>query len=225
MQFFFLDESGVLGLSEKTSQYFVLTILQTKELNRLKNALRRQKKIFHDLGWPKDEEIKGTTLHGCQHIAGVSDKLLTERRTYIKNFIQEIINAGITVHYTVVNRLRITDNLRAAPYGVAYNYFSGKLLSAIHAGKIREPISLVVDQRHTSPQNGVPFTSYVQTRIITECDHRHAFTVRHEDSREWLGLQAADMISWGLFRHYEHGDSAFRKLITPRLGVRCAWDV
>jgi hypothetical protein len=69
----------------------------------------------------------------------------------------------------------------------------------------------------------MPFDGYITTRVISDCAHGHEFTIQHEESDKWLGLQAVDFIAWGLFRHYEHGDSAYRNIILPKVGVRDSW--
>lgn len=223
MQYLFLDESGELGFSQNSSSHFLLTMLQTDAPKQLKNAVRRQKKALHDAGWPRELEIKGTSLNGCHRINGIPHQIGEKRRDYISGFIRAIVRANVTIHYAIVNKSRITENLRQAPYGIAYNYYSGNLLCKIHNKSIHEPIKFIVDKRNKETHNNMPFTGYIQTKIISECNHTHGFDIKHEDSRDWLGLQAVDLICWSIFRHYEHKDSEFLNLIAPHIGVRDSW--
>ena len=67
------------------------------------------------------------------------------------------------------------------------------------------------------------FDNYVRTRLIGDCQHIGMLDVRHEESHDILGLQAVDLISWGLFRYFEHSDDRFRRIIDPSVAYRDNW--
>jgi hypothetical protein len=110
-----------------------------------------------------------------------------------------------------------------ADYGVAYNILCGTLLCRGYEKYYKGPLEIVVDQRSKETHSKMKFDGYLETRLIGDCSHTDPVTIRHEESSSVPGLQAVDFLSWGLFRHYEHKDSKFRKLIQPIVGYRDDW--
>ncbi len=223
MHFIFLDESGEFGFEAGSSTHLLIALLETENSKRLKNVMRKEKKRLHDLGWPRDIEIKGTALYGCQHEPRIPQQIADNRVAHLTRIVNRILDADATPHYTIIRKDRLTRNLQQAPYGIAYNYFAGNLLCKVHNGALQCPVTLVVDRRNKETHAHMPFDGYVSTRIITDCNHEHSFEIRHEDSRDWLGLQAVDFISWGLFRAYEHQDRQFYDLIRPNVRIDDCW--
>lgn len=223
MHHLFLDESGELGWHQNSSKYFVIAILSTDTPKKLGNSLKKEKAKLYNLGWPKDLEIKGSTLYGSNREPRIPAAISDKRFEYLESIISRVLDAACVPHYCVVRKSRITQNLRNAPYGIAYNYFSGKLLCRVYKDRFNGPITLIVDRRSKETHGNLPFDGYIQTHIITECEHTHAFHIRHEESHVFPGLQAVDFVSWGLFRHYEHGDNRFYKLITSKIGICDNW--
>ena len=221
----FLDESGEFGFEAGSSQYMLIAILSTDKPKLLKNVMRKEKKALHDMGWPRDIEVKGSALFSCHRNPAIPASIRDNRVGLADSIVRRILSTGATPHYFVVKKARIQSHLRKAPYGIAYNYFTGQLLCKIHNGNMTHPITLIVDRRNKETHAHMPFDGYIQTKVISECSHEHDFIIQHEDSEKWLGLQAVDFISWGLFRHYEHQDSQFRQLIRPAVGVCDRWYV
>jgi hypothetical protein len=223
MKFLFLDESGEFGFEAGSSRFLLIAILEVDNPKTLKNIMRKEKTKLHDLGWPRDIEIKGTTLFGCHRDTRIPTEISNNRLAHIDRIITRIIGSMCRVHYSIVRKSALQPNLRNAPYGIAYNYFAGNLICKIHNGRINEDITLVVDQRNKETHQHMPFDGYVMTRVISDCNHEHALVIRHEESHQWLGLQAVDFISWGLFRHHEHNDNRYRTIILPKIGVCDSW--
>ncbi|WP_162792693.1 DUF3800 domain-containing protein [Ochrobactrum sp. 3-3] len=222
MIFWYLDESGEFGFAPNSSKYSLIAIVETSEPKKLNNAIKRQKKKLHELGWPKHIEIKGSSLWGCNRHANMPKEIIDNKEKLIADFIDRIHNAGATVHYSIVKKAALSDHLKTAPYGICYNYFAGKLLCKIHQSK-DTPITLVVDKRNKETHKNMPFNGYIQTTIITQCGHNNSFNIQHLESHKCVQLQAVDFVSWGLFRHFEHGDSTFKDAICKKLGVCDNW--
>jgi hypothetical protein len=108
---------------------------------KLKNAVKREKKRLYDLGWPTDLEIKGSALFGCHHEKRVPRIIADARRDHLKRFITKILKAGASLHYSTVRKAGLLPHLRNAPYGIAYNYFTGNLLCKMYNGRINGPVS------------------------------------------------------------------------------------
>lgn len=223
MHHLFLDESGEFGFSRGSSAFLLITVISTRDSKRLKNAIKRRKKRLYDAGWPRNIEIKGTTLWGCANQPGVPQKIVQDRDLWLNRFINGALTEGVSAHYSIIRKSRLGANLRNAPYGIAYNYFAGTLLCRAYATHFGSPLTLIADQRNKESHDKLYFSNYIKTRLITECQHNGVCDVHHMESHDVVGLQAVDFISWGLFRHYEHGDGRFRGLIQPRIGYRDNW--
>lgn len=220
---FYLDESGELGFSAGSSKHFLIAILETTNSKRLKNALKSEKKKLHNLGWPTNIEIKGTSLFHCHRNEQIPDHIANNKAEHIQKILQRVLSSGAKPHYFVIQKNKITKNLREAPYGILYNYYTNCLFSKIHAGKEASDISLIVDQRNKETHSHMDFDGYLNTKIIAECNHQGQFQISHEDSQKRLGLQAVDFIAWGLFRYYEHNDNQFKTTIGPYVNIREKW--
>lgn len=223
MKYLFLDESGELGFSTGSSKFMLIALLEVDDIKKLKKTMRTEKKRLYDLGWPRTTEIKGTSLFGSHRNNNVPKQISNDKVTHIERILAKILNSCSAVHYAVIRKSAITLNLRKAPYGIAYNYFAGNVLCKIHGGRIREDITLIVDQRNKETHQHMPFDGYLQTRLIGDCQHEYAFNIKHEESHAWHGLQAVDFISWGLFRFYEHDDKRFKQIIDYKIVIRDSW--
>ena len=223
MREFYLDESGELGFSENSSRFMLIAILEANDPKRLKNALRKEKKKLHDMGWPKNLEIKGTSLYGSHRNERISADISNNRVAILEKIIRRILSSNVRPSYFVVRKNRLADHLKAAPYGIVYNYFTGCVFCRIHNNRVNDDMSLVVDQRNKETHAHMTFGGYLQTKLVGECGHRGEFTVSHEDSEKRLGLQAVDFISWGLFRNYEHNDDTYKNIIAPQVDIAERW--
>lgn len=216
---YFLDESGELGFSERSCDHFLIAIVEAKEPKRLKNALRKEKTKLQKMGWPLDLEIKGTSLFGCHRNDRVPAIISQNRHSHIEKIVRRILSSNVKANYIAVKKDRLTQNLKSAPYGIAYNYFAARLFCQMTASRSKEDLRLVVDQRNKETHAHMPFNGYLETRVIADCGHAAEFEILHEDSSKWLGLQAVDFISWGMFRHFEHNDDHYSKIIFPNCEV------
>ncbi|WP_417827759.1 DUF3800 domain-containing protein [Thalassospira sp.] len=222
MTVIYLDESGELGFANGSSKFFVIATLATNNAKRLKNRVRKAKKKILDAGWPIEEEIKGTSLFGCQRRYDLSEEFKKNRDLHIENFLKAVLFDEIKIHYSIVRKSCIKDHIRQAEYGIAYNFFTGKLLTRSY-NHFEGSIDLIVDQRNKETHHKLPFDGYIKTQIIGECGHSERFSISHMESHDVVGLQAVDFISWSIFRNYEHNDDRFFKMIQPYVGCCDNW--
>ena len=216
MHHLFLDESGEFGTKTGSSQYFLITVLSTMNVKALEKRVHKEKSKLYNAGWPKQLEIKGTTLWGADHYPAIPTAISSRRVDIIGEILEAICASPIDIHHCICKKKHLKPHLLAAEYGIAYNYFCGTLLCRAYK-HYTGPLSLVVDQRSKETHSKMKFDGYVATRLVTECDHAHPLTIAHAESHDVLGLQAVDLISWSLFRRYEHRDTTFSRLLDARL--------
>lgn len=219
----YMDESGELGQKPGSSKFFLITILSTSHPKALRKRVKREKAKLYNAGWPKGVEIKGTTLWGADHIPQIPQAVAGKRLDSLRSIINSIVSGPVKVHYSIARKDRLTPHLRSAPYGVVFNFLACTLLVRAYPNFLRGPLDLTVDQRSKETGIKMKFDGYVETRLVTDCNHQDGLEISHKESHDNPGLQAADFMSWGLFRHFEHGDDQFAKLIVPAVGYVDAW--
>lgn len=219
----YIDESGELGRKAGSSKFFLITALSTANPKALKKRIWKQKAALYNEGWPKDIEIKGTTLWGAGHNSRIPKTISERRITIIRDMISAIVASPIKIHYSIANKARLADRILNAPYGVAYNYLAGKLITRAYQDYYCGSLHVVVDQRSKETHSKLKFDSYVETKLRCECGHSSDLVFEHLESHSVPGLQAVDFLSWGIFRYYEHDDSSFLPLIEPTFGYRDFW--
>lgn len=218
-----MDESGEFGVKPGSSRHLQIAVLSTEHPRALEKRLRKEKAKLYNAGWPKSLEIKGTTVWGSPHNPQIS-KAISDRRVQImQEILQSICSGPVHLLYSIVNKQHISPHLKAAAYGIAYNYFSGNLLCKGYPGSFAGPIELVVDQRSKETHNKDKFDGYIETRLVGDCNHSEYLNISHKESHDVAGLQAVDFMSWALFRHHEHNDSQFLPIVQPRIVLKDDW--
>lgn len=219
----YMDESGELGQKPGSSKFFLICLLSTKSPKALKKRIAKAKAELYNLGWPKDLEIKGTSLWGAEHQRGVPAEISTNKIRFIRNILSSIAKSDVKLHYIIVNKNRMTQSLKQADYGIAFNYYSGMLLTRAYSGNYCGPVALIVDQRNKETHKKKHFDGYVETKFIADLDHCHPLKIEHRESHDEFGLQAVDFMSWALFRYFEHDDGQFLDLMQPVMGYVDNW--
>jgi hypothetical protein len=221
--YLFIDESGELGTERGSSNYFLIAALCVPSVKALEKRVWKEKAKLYNSGWPKDIEIKGTSVWGSPHNPRIPGIISRRRKEIIVDIIKSICATDMTVHYSIANKHHLAPHLLGAPFGIAYNFLCGTLICRAYKAHFAGPLEIVVDQRSKETHNKMKFDGYLETRLVGDCDHSDSLTISHEESHIVPGLQAVDFLCWGLFRHYEHNDSYFKPLIDPRVGYKDDW--
>ncbi|MBM7485931.1 MULTISPECIES: DUF3800 domain-containing protein [Bradyrhizobium] len=223
MHYLFIDESGELGLHERSSEFFLIAALCTENLKALEKRVWKEKaKLIND-GWPKDVEIKGTSIWGSPHNPRIPEKISAKREDIIGEILQSICAGPNKVHYSIAKKKHLSSHIMKAEYGIAYNFLCGTLLCRAYAKHFAGPLEIVVDQRSKETHSKMKFDGYVETRLVGDCCHELDLTISHAESHDVPGLQAVDFLSWALFRRYESGESKFSDLLKNNVGYCDDW--
>lgn len=223
MHYLFIDESGELGQKTGSSSHFLIAALCTETPKALEKRLWKEKAKLYNAGWPRDIEIKGTTLWGCDHNPRTPTAIAVRRVDILNEIISSICSSPIKLHYSIAKKSYLSKSIMNAEYGIAYNFLCGTLVCRAYAKHFCGPLNIVVDQRNKETHSKLKFDGYLETRLVGDCEHELGVAISHQESFDILGLQAVDFLSWALFRNYEHGDDQFKKLITPIVGYRDDW--
>lgn len=215
----FLDESGECSFSAQSIyKHFVLTILSVDECEakNIKKNLQRRFRHFINNGWPKDKEIKAVNLYSRLGNKAVND---------IINSLLKL--KSLEVSYIVVNKHGIkSEAFKQATYGIAYNYFTGILLSELIFQDGYHNTRLIYDLRNKETHEKRHFKEHLKTKILgmgLEKGVDIHLEIDGMQSDKCYGLMAVDFFSWAIFRKFEHGDDRFFKLFRDRLKRKREW--
>lgn len=226
-RFIYMDESGELGTRVGSSRHFLIAAISLPDPIPLERKIKRLNAQLYTDGWPRDVEIKGTTLWSCQAKIQLRERVpvtIRIRRTdIIREYLAAIHAAGCRIAYSVALKEKMTDRLLQTDYGIVYNWLSGLLLTRYYEHALRgHDVTLCVDQRNKERHHHRHFDGYIQGRFFELYPDCRQLIIRHETGIV-RGLQAVDFVSWSLFRYFEHNDRQFRDIVDRGNVFRDNW--
>jgi hypothetical protein len=205
MLFLYLDESGDLGfdfITKKPSKFFTAAVLAVKGqdnnralINAIKHTLKRKMGRRNLLG----SEIKGS-------------KVSQE----VKNFFyNQVIMLDIKIYALTLNKKRVNQDLVHTKERL-YNYVARMVLDRIDLNSAQQRVMLILDKSKGKPEIA-DFNAYIFSQLQGKINPKIPLDIVHRLSHETMGLQAADLFAWGIFRKYEKKDlewfSVFREKV------------
>ena len=193
MSYIFLDESGDLGFDfrkKKTSRFFVITFIFTRDKTALQKIVSEVLKRFNNT----QRRSRSGIIHAYKEDPET-------RHTLLNIFHNKKCASIITIYLDKKkdsNKLHIQKHL-------LYAHITNTLLSRACTKKLiptDKRIHLIASQRETSKFLNRHFSSYLKTRMKNS--HNIDIEVRITHPSTEKGLQIADIISWSIFRKYEH---------------------
>jgi len=201
MAYIFLDESGDLGFSPKSSKWFLLTIAVSQDRRCLERVIR---KFWRHL---RKKHKRLGELHASH------EQYITRKK--VLSLIAEIKDLKILC--VVLNKKKVYVDLQNQK-NYLYNYAANILMDRLHNKNLlasHEPIELLVDRKDTNKNLRENFVQYLTKGMRGRRDG--GFKVELKSSYESRALQAIDFISWAIFRKYEQGDYEFYELIKSKI--------
>jgi len=196
----FIDESGDLGFTTKSSKSYIIASVGTRdlvELNRIPKKVRRTlRKKRKDIS-----EFKFTR----------SDDVVRRR------FIERLVRANVSFSAIVLKKEMVYDYLRDRKEKI-HNYLTGFLAESLtHDYSDEKEIRIVVDKFIMSEERRDEFDRYLRWRLSNYSSRFLNIEIIHEDSQQHPGLQAADFVAGSIFQYYERGNDQFYKIIEPKI--------
>lgn len=197
---FYIDESGDLGFGPGSSKFFVVAVVCVN--SGMQAALKRfVRKYRTALRLPRQVEMKAKATK------------LVHRRSFCRGLAQ----LSCSAHYVVVNKRKVKARLRNDT-NILYNYVSGLILAPLMAALKHATIQL--DCRTIKVASGNSLHDYLRIKLWFEMNSQVNVRFSYLDSRECLGIQAADFVANAVYRKYESGDSAAFDELAPILGEK-----
>lgn len=197
----FMDESGDLGFSKKSSKWFVFTIAFSTDHRCLERVVKKvwkslYKKYKHSGELHASHEKEVTRLKMLKLISQCDDlKIMT----------------------IILNKDKVYTDLQNQK-NYLYNYTANIILDRLHNKDFIEDINeikLVIDRKDTKKSLQDNFINYL-TNSVSKKGTKN-FSVKLHASYENKSLQAVDFISWSIFRKYEQGDYKYYEIIKNKI--------
>ena len=221
MKNLYLDESGECSFAQSSSyKHFLITIITVDPSynNKIKNCLRRRFAKYIKKGWNKTKEIKANSLYRDNRFGAKS----------VEEVIQSLINIkSLEISYLIVNKDKITNkSFRDAEYGIAYNYFTGVILSELIFEDGFHDVNLIYDIRNKETHYKKHFKEHLETKLFGDALEREVsikIQIEGLASDKCYGLTAVDFFSWAIFRKFEHSDDSFYNLLVGKFKRKREW--
>lgn len=206
--YLYLDESGDLGfdfVNTKPSKFFTITILaiEDKYHKLLTGAITKtlKRKINHKNKKNVLEELKGTNTR-------------IEVKTYFYSLVKDI---PFSLFSITLNKQKLYETLTRDKSRV-YNFIAQMVLKKIKLHNANKQIEFIVDKSKGNKAIK-EFDQYIINQIEGKIDPLVPMNIKHFDSKEYKGLQAADLFCWGVFRTYEKNDSEWFDIFKDKVKV------
>jgi len=199
--YIFLDESGDLGFSERSSKWFLFTLVVIDDPRKLEKIIKKVRKSLK-----KKYKRIFSELHAYH-----CDDIIRTR------VLRALSCIDISVVTTVLNKEKVYVDLQNQK-NYLYNFTANIILDRLINTKIIDgntQISLVVDKKDTKKNLRENFISYITEAMKERISG--GFEMSLSASHDEKGLQAVDFISWAIFRKYERGDFKFYEIIKDKI--------
>ncbi len=203
MAYIFLDESGDLGLStDKTSKFFLITFLCCKNKRPIESLVT---KTYAELS--KQYKMTGGILHSYR------ERPITRQR-----LLKRLATKDCSIMAVYFEKKKIRTNFgdeKAALYNFIANILLDRIITRGLVGDKLDDVVLIASRRETNKLLNENFESYIRSKIKKK--HGLDIKVQIKTSFEEKSLQAADFVSWAIFRKLAHDDASYYTIIKPKI--------
>lgn len=204
MLYVFIDESGDLGFTRKSTKYYVIASVETNDLLQINRVPKKVRKTLKK-GKKNIPEFKFTR----------SSDLIRRR------FLERLVKADVTFSAIVLQKRTVYDYLRDKKEKI-HNYLAGFIAESLsYEYGYETEFEIVVDKFIMSREKRSEFDWYLTHRFLNSYQSKGLpkINIIHADSQEHPGLQAADFIAGSIFQYYEKGNPKYYEIIKPKLRV------
>lgn len=200
--YIYLDESGDLGFTSKSSKYFVITLLYTNDPKHIQRMLRKVRRRLLRKKYKSLPEFKSSR----------SDDFVKER------ILNGLSNEEVEISYVVLKKSEVYGYLHQK-HNVLYNYLTGFLVEKLPQLKDRE--IMIVADKCLSKINREKFNRYLKSKTFSNFYKigklLPKIQIQHKTSLEEPCLQAVDYVANAVYRKYEFNDETYYNIIKPKI--------
>ena len=196
MLYVYVDESGDLGFTERSSRYYVIA---TAEVSNPLIAERIIKKVRKKLK-KKERNIPEFKFSSS------SEKIRN-------SILKEAVEAEMNFSAIVLEKRMVYQRLRDKK-DILHNYLTGFLIESLSYYEDESDFRIIVDKFIMQKEKRDEFNSYMQMRISNFGKRLEIF---HESSEQHAGIQIADFVAGAVFQKYERQKESYYSIILPKM--------
>ena len=202
MKYIFLDESGELGFGEKSTKYFIISLLSCdeSELYSLRRIIKKVRQKLVKKKIKKYPELKGNNSTNKVRLDVLNKFMLTKSEIFV----------------IILEKSKVYEYLKGKKNKL-YNYISNLILNECSFDD--KSVCLIVDRSKSNRSLRDDFDSYIR-RTLSNKNTINKLTIKHENSQNEACLQVLDFVSWAIFRNYEHKDPSFIEVIKDKIVIK-----
>ena len=207
----YIDESGNLGFSLKSTQFFVVAYLTLEHPFEMGKAMKRQLKRLHKRR---------------KYARGYNELKYSKSRDAVKQkVLRKICQCDVKIGFVVLEKAKVVPQLKENPT-ILYNYLIvDKVMRAVLPSvDSNDKLNIIVDK--SLPRSSrEAFNIYARNKaswLLTIWDKEYpiemsAIEVRHENSQKEPCLQAADFLAGACFCKYERNNDCYYQLFENKV--------
>lgn len=209
----FVDESGDLGFSERSTHFFTVAYLVTEQPFRLTRTMKHLLKRLHE----KREYARGHN----------ELKYSTSREPIKQKVLEKISQSELEIGFVVLEKKKVKPTLRENRVAL-YNYVVVDPIMRSILPDLLPTTKLILTIDKSLPRSSIDaFNVYARnkaswlTRPAPWTNQRisiiREINIRHENSQKEPCLQAADFLAGACFHKYEHNNDCHYRIIEGKV--------
>lgn len=200
--YIYLDESGDLGFTSKSSKSFVIALLYTNDPKHIRRMLKKVRQRLLRKRYKNLPEFKSSR----------SDDFVKNR------ILKHLSKENIEISYVILRKSTVYSYLHQK-HNVLYNYLTGFLVERLPQLKDKEII--IVADKCLSKINREKFNRYLKSKTFSNFYKigklLPKIQIQHKTSLEEPCLQAVDYVANAVYRKYEFNDETYYNIIKPKI--------
>ncbi len=198
-QYIYIDESGDLGLSKKSSNVLVMSALITDNPQQLDRIIKNTRRNKFRKELRKAKEIK-------------FNKSSPELRKFLISKLNE--TTGCRAVHCIMTKERLHSHYLKGDKNKLYNFVAGRLASGIIIDSSN--VEVRIDKSKGKLKLRTDFNQYFKQKL-GEGSKIGEIRIFHSYSENFSGIQLEDILSGSTYQKYSNGDSHYLDIINPQV--------
>lgn len=207
----YIDESGDLGFSSKSTSFFVVAYLILEHHPALEKIMKRLLKLLHN---------RREYARRCNEL-----KFSKSRNAVKQKVLSRICLCDMKIGFIVLEKKKVRVHLRNSPK-ILYNYVivDQVMRNILPSLKPNDKLNITIDKSLSSSSRKA-FNSYTINKaswLVTVQKKEYSIKlpnieVHHRNSQNEPCLQVADFLAGACFQKYEHNNDFFYKMVEDKV--------
>lgn len=210
MTYIYIDESGNLGMSDHSSEYFVITAVKIDDEKTNIFYKRIPKQV-------RQRQLKKKTKKAGELKFSNSSTLIREQ------FLKKVAQLDVEVYAIIIRKEYTKEKLRNN-LAVLYNYLIKILLEKVLVNIDKNKKLNIYLDKCMSPRQRDNFETYIKTEFLSILSYLPDICITHESSEGNEGLQVSDFVCSAIGFKYNtmqlnNGCDYYTKIISKNIKV------